>query len=294
VENLPRGKIREPVTVYWAEDTTMNRSLRTAFVLLAATFAAPLSGCVVRAQVEPLVRYEGTPVTDSLTYNSNLPLRIHSANGNVTVVPGGSDKVEVVFSPFVMGEQGQEEAARREMDTRLETFFGGTGELLVEVTQLEGASGGLGADIEVRLPASFNGTFEVWQDNGGIDIDLSGTSAASTIVDSDNGSVTVEGARGRLDVYTDNGSVDMDVDAWSAENGEVRTGNGDITFALPANVNGKMTASSGSEVIEQNIPASTWATAGQSPARSYTMGTGVGGQVDIVTEGLGDITIIAK
>ena len=46
------------------------------------------------------------------------------------------------------------------------------------------------------------------------------------------------------------------------------------------------------ELTEQGIPA-TWATAGEGNARSYTMGDGKGGQVDLVTE-FGDIAVVAK
>ena len=62
--------------------------------------------------------------------------------------------------------------------------------------------------------------------------------------------------------------------------------------ALPGTVDGKMTAS-GDNVIEQGTIPATWATAGEGGAKSYTMGSGVGGQVDLSTE-LGDITIVIK
>jgi hypothetical protein len=37
----------------------------------------------------------------------------------------------------------------------------------------------------------------------------------------------------------------------------------------------------------------TWATVGEGNARSYTMGDGKGGQVDLVTE-FGDIALVVK
>lgn len=270
----------------------MTSSLKTALLLVAATFAAPLSGCYVRAEIEPLVRYEGNTVSDSVAYSAGVPVRILSANGNVTVVPGGTDEVEVAFSPFALGEEGADENAKREMEELLDITFGGAGEIVIQVSKKDGASSGLGADIEVRLPAAFDSNFEVIQNNGGVDVDLSGTGALSTSIHSENGSVDVQGARGRLDIATDNGSVDVDVDAWSNQDGAVRTSNGDLEFSLPADVNGALTADATVEVIEQGIP-STWTSAGASPDRSFTMGSGAGGQVDLAT-GNGSITITAR
>jgi hypothetical protein len=270
---------------------------RTACLLLATSLVAPLTGCVVRAEVEPLVRYEGTPASQSVPYNSGLPVRIISTNGNVEVVRGGATDVEVTFSPFTLGEEGAEEAAKREMENPdlLNLSIGGAGFIEIAVAKGEGASSGLGADILVRLPSVFDSDFEVQQNNGGTDVDLSGTSASSTTIASNNGSIDLSGARGNLSVATENGSADVDVDTWGAQDGFV-TASSDIQFAVPSDVNGTIQATVDpdfGQVIDPSPLPATWVTAGESPAKSYTMGTGMGGNVELSTV-LGDITIIAK
>lgn len=277
----------------------MNRSLHTACLLLAATFVAPLTGCTVRAEVEPLVRYEGTPETASLPYTAGVPIRIVSANGGVNVSSGASGEVRMTFSPFAMGEEGAADAAKSEMEKYLQFNRGGSGEIVIEVVKDPNGSGGLGADIDVVLPTELNADFSVIQDNGSVDVDLSGTSATSTIIASDNGSVDVTGARGRLDVFTDNGSIDVAVASWASagsQDGRVESGNGSIVFAVPATAEGTMTVTSAGQINEEGLPT-TWQVAGNEAGKSYTMGAGAtaGGHVNVSNAtGLGDVTISAR
>src|SRR5690606_32552672 len=115
-----------------SEEPTMNRSLRTACLLLATTFAAlPLVGCKVT--VEPLTRYEGTPVSESITYTPGKPIHIIGANGQIDVVRGSSDQVEVTFSPFTMDEDTAEDRAVSEMENKLELTAADGSEILIEV-----------------------------------------------------------------------------------------------------------------------------------------------------------------
>lgn len=291
------GSFRIPPPYNASEDTTMNRSLHTACLLLAATFIAPLTGCTIKAEVEPLVRYEGTPETATVPYTAGVPVRVVSANGAVNVSSGGTGEVQITFSPFAMGEEGAAQAAKDEMEKYLQFNRGGAGEIVIEVVKDPNGSGGLGADIDVLLPAELNGDFSVAQSNGSVDVDLSGTSAASTIIASDNGSVDVLGARGRLDVFTDNGSVDVAVAAWAiagSQDGRVASGNGDITFTVPAAADGTMTVIPAGQILEEGIPT-TWQAAENASGKSYTMGAGTGGHVEVTNaEGLGDITIIGR
>lgn len=275
----------------------MNRSLHTACLLLAATFIAPLTGCTVKAEIEPLVRYEGTPETASVPYTAGVPVRIVSPNGGVNVSSGATGEVQITFSPFAMGEEGAGDAAKQEMEDYLVFNRGGSGEIVIEVVKDANGSGGLGADIDVVLPTELNADFTVVQGNGSVDVDLSGTSAASTIIASDNGSVDVTGARGRLDIYTDNGGVDVAVASWAAagsQDGRVESGNGSITFAVPAAADGTMTVTSAGAINEESLPT-TWQVAGNEAGKSYTMGAGTGGHVNVSNAtGLGDITISAR
>jgi len=273
----------------------MNRSLRTACLLVATTLASlPLGGCKVT--IEPLTRYEGTPVSESIAYTAGKAVHVIGANGQIDVVRGSSDQVEVTFSPFTMDEDTAEDRAVSEMENKLELTATDSGEILIEVVLKDGSSSYLGADIKVALPSTFDGGFEIDQGNGGVEADLSGSTPSSTDVENTGGgSIQVSGARGKLRVIGSAGDIDVSVAAWGVDNGVVQAGAGDISFTLPGDVNGTMTASAGGQesvVTESGIPAS-WATAGEGGAKSYTMGDGVGAQVDLSTD-LGDIAIVVK
>lgn len=274
----------------------MNCSLRTACLIAATTFAAlPLAGCKVT--IEPLVRYEGTPVTETVAYTPGTAIHIIGANGQIEVVRGTTDEVKVTFSPFTMDEDTAEERAVSEMENKLElTAANGTSELLIEAAKGDGSSSYLGADIKVTLPSTFDGGFEVDQGNGSIEADLSGGLPTSTdVVNDGGGSIKVTGARGKLHIVGSAGDVEVSVAEWAIDDGSVETGAGDLVFTLPGAVNGTLSATAGgnsSTIIESGIPA-TWATAGEGGAKSYTMGDGMGAHVDLTTD-LGDITITAK
>lgn len=273
----------------------MNPSLRTACILVATALASiPLGGCKVT--VEPLTRYEGTPVSESIGYSLGKAVHIIGANGQIEVVRGNSDRVEVTFSPFTMDEDTAEDQAVNEMEDKLALTIIDSGEILIEVAKRDGSSGYLGADVKVALPATFNGGFEIDQGNGDIEADLSGGDPSSTDVENKGGGgIKVIGARGTLRVIGNAGDVEVSVAEWGVNDGVVEAGAGDISFSLPSDADGTITASAGgqnSEVTEHGVPT-TWAMAGEGGAKSYTMGTGEGAQVDLTTD-LGNIAIIAQ
>ncbi|MCC6558029.1 MAG: DUF4097 family beta strand repeat protein [Polyangiaceae bacterium] len=273
----------------------MNRSLRTACLLLATTFAAlPLVGCKVT--VEPLTRYEGTPVSESITYTPGKPIHIIGANGQIDVVRGSSDQVEVTFSPFTMDEDTAEDRAVSEMENKLELTAADGSEILIEVGLKDGSSSYLGADIKVAIPSTFDGAFEVDQGNGGVDVDLGGGAPTSTDVqNTGGGGVKVLGARGKLTIEGSAGDVEVSVAEWAAggENGSVKAGSGDISFTLPASANGTLTVTPNGELTESGIPTD-WTSAENEAGKSYTMGSdATGAHVDVSTD-LGDIAVIVK
>jgi hypothetical protein len=277
----------------------MNCTLRTACLLLATTFAAvPLVGCKVT--IEPLVRYEGSAVEQSVPYTAGKAIHIIGDNGQIEVVPGNSDQVVVTFSPFTMDEDGEagEERAKSEITERLTLSATDGTEILIEADKGDGSSSYLGADIQVALPTTFNGGFEVDQGNGEVDVNLTGTTPTSTDVLNDGaGGVKVIGARGKLDVTNHAGDVEVDVASWGAagENGILDLGTADLIFTIPSDANGTLsvTANDGNGLItETGIPA-TWASAGEGGAKSYTMNAGTGAHVEVTT-GLGDVSIVAR
>ena len=76
-----------------------------------------------------------------------------------------------------------------------------------------------------------------------------------------------------------------------AADGRVFTDNGDITFTVPADVDGSMSLL-GDALTESGVP-DTWAAAGEGNAKSYTMGAGEGGFVD-VTSDFGDVALVVQ
>ncbi|WP_437590402.1 hypothetical protein [Sorangium sp. So ce1000] len=276
----------------------MNRSLRIACFLVCAVSAAATAGCALTIDdnsitAETLVRYEGSKERARVEYLATQSVRIVSQNGDVEVRTGDVSDVEVTFSPFTMRKKDENTIAVQEIENDLELSAITSGDVVISARRTPGASGGLGADIEVVLPAAFDGGLSVEQGNGGVDVDLDGAPSYGTTVVSDNGSIDVVGARGAIDVATDNGHVFVDLDAWSASDGSIKSGNGAIELAVPAGVDGTMTAQTlNGDVVEQGIP-STWATAGEGSATSYTMGDGDGGLLTVFTEN-GDITIAVK
>ncbi|AUX19843.1 hypothetical protein SOCEGT47_002960 [Sorangium cellulosum] len=279
----------------------MNRSLRTVCSLICAASAAATTGCALTLDdnsitAETLVRYEGTDEIVHVEYLPTQSVRIVSDNGDVEVSTGSVSDVVVTFSPFTMRKKDEDKLAVKEIEDHLGLTAitdRASGDVVISTTQQAGASGYLGADIHVILPADFDGGLRVEQDNGGVEVNLDGAPSRGTTIVSDNGRIEVVGARGAIDVTTDNGSVSVDLDAWSGSDGIISTGNGDIDLTVPAGVDGTMTAHAvNGVVVEQSLP-STWATAGDGGAKSYTMGDGDGGQLDLFTD-LGDITIVPK
>ncbi|KYF84016.1 hypothetical protein BE11_35210 [Sorangium cellulosum] len=276
----------------------MNRSLRTACFLICAATAAATAGCAVTTgdnsiTAETLVRYEGSDESARVEYLPTQGVRIVSDNGDVEVTTGDVSDVVVTFSPFTMRKKDENKLAVAEMENDLRLSAIIDGDVVISTQTTSGASGYLGADIRVVLPADFDGVLRVEQDNGSVDVDLDGAPSRGTTVLSDNGSIDVLGARGAIDVSTDNGSVFVDLDAWSDADGSVSSGNGGIELSVPAGVDGTMSAQTlFGDVIEQGLP-STWATAENDAGASYTMGDGDGGHLTLFTE-LGDVTIVVK
>lgn len=271
----------------------MNRSLRIACFLSCAASAAATAGCALSVTAETLVRYEGTDESVRVEYLPTQSIRIVSDNGDVEVRTGDVSEVVVTFSPFTMRKKDENMLAVQEIENDLALAAKTEGEVVITTQRRAGSSGYLGADIEVVLPARFDGGLRVEQDNGSVEIDLDGAPSRGTTVLSDNGSIDVVGARGAINVAAENGGVFVDLDAWSSSDGAISSGNGAIELSVPAGVDGTMTAQTlNGDVVEQGIP-STWATAGEGSATSYTMGDGEGGLLELFTEN-GDIAIDVK
>lgn len=283
----------------------MTRTLRSALVLVAlAVSALPLGGCAITQNgdtttLQPATRYNGTPATAPVDYAAGEAVSIVSHNGNVTVHPGGGAQLSVTFSPFTMDAAGKETSAASEMANYL--VFNAkpsNGVITIEAVIKQGGSGVLGADIDVTLPASFNGAFMVTSANGEVTADLGATNApTSTNIDATNGSVKVSNAQGQLKVNSRNGAVDVDVAAWSAEAGAVSASNGNVDFKVPTATDGALTATASGTVTGPSPLPTSWKEAvAAANSKSYTMGAGASATAGTValTTSFGDVTITAK
>lgn len=277
------------------------RALRflASVVLPTLALAAVGQGCIIGdcdngqdncVQIEPATKYTLAPETKTAAWTTGQGVRIVSANGQVNVRQGSSSEVSATFTAFTLNKDDKEDEARREMTENLEVSVSDSGgQIVVEVRKLSGANGGTGADIDVKLPAGFDGAFEVVQDNGSVEADLSGSTPASTRVINDGaGSLAVSGARGALEITASTGDVDVSVAVWPTVNGSVYTDNGDINITVPSEADGSISLTADGEVTESGVPA-TWV----ATADGYTMGAGTGGAVDVTTD-FGDIVLTVE
>lgn len=279
----------------------MNRSfVSLAFLALTSALTFAGTGCTVGkcdngddncTQAETDTRYDGNPASTSVPYTKGQGVRIDGANGSIDVKVGGS-KVEATFNTFSFrpGDDDGEAQAQDDLanDLILEVTAGNP--VVIGVSRKSGASGDLGADIEVTLPDGFNGSFEVLQGNGSTEVNLGSVSPSSTRVISDNGSIDVVGATGELDIQTDNGDVTVSVSTWAVGGvGTIASGLGDVSVSLPADADGSVSLYAPDGVVDATLP-SAW-TKEEAAANSVTfaMGDGAGAHVDITAESLSDI-----
>jgi hypothetical protein len=282
----------------------MLRNVAFAFLIALAPVSVLSTGCVLECEDqdgvtvctgENAVRFEAPARESSVAYTAGSAIEIVGENGEIRVVPGSGSEVGVSVVPFILDKASNEENASAHMEKNLEvSAVDEGGRVVVRVTRADGSSGALGGDVTVTLPAGFDGAFSVRQGNGGVDVDLGGTAAASTSVVHDGaGSISVSGARGLLEIVASTGDVTVDVDAWAASgDGRIFTDNGDIVLSLPAAADGTLTLTASDQLTESGVPE-TWTAAGEGNAKSYTMGAGAGGHVD-VTADFGSISLEAR
>jgi hypothetical protein len=188
--------------------------------------------------------------------------------------------------------------AQAEIDQQLDLVAGGDDEITIVAARVAGASAEVGADIEVRLPASFSGDLVIDQVDGSVDADLRGTAPVSTTVETTGrGDVKVSGAAGALAIGTATGNVDLSVATWSSENGYVHVSeSGSIILEVSGGANGTLlvNAQGGSITEPATIPAG-WSKDDDCNTTSgtYVLGAGTGGTVDVWTHS-GSITLAAK
>jgi hypothetical protein len=206
---------------------------------------------------ESVKKFVGTSYSESVAYTAGQGLTFNGVNGNVDVNIGGTEVV-VEFTPFsVRGHSKQAEAAD-DMEQDLQTSLTNDGDIVVEVDRADGSFNGLGADVVITLPSSFDGAVTINQNNGFVDLDLEGALPTSVTVDNDgSGDIDIAGARGALNIK---GAFDIDVrvDEWAPEgsNGSIISDGslGDITVSLPTASAGSIEALSETGIVTGPSP----------------------------------------
>lgn len=283
----------------------------TALVASSGFFA---NGCIISdcedangetiencTQYETPTHYPGSQVDASETYVSGLDLVVESVNGNVDIEirDDGGEEVLVTFMPYTYGRSGDEgeAAAKEELERDLFLETSADGQILVK-TSRDGGSDGLGAEIVIKLPQSFDGDVIVDQNNGSVEASLGAATPLSVTIHNDGaGDIEVSGARGKLDLV---GAFDIDVAVaeWAAEDGRIETtgGTGDITVTVPSSAHGSIQATA-SDDGEVTVDAGAEWIVDEAAVNSKTVtfGDGSGGVVLVKTDptGLGSVVIAA-
>ena len=195
----------------------MNTLVRTSalfalgFGLLAGSTGCELQQCDVTTTndagvtttqkgvcAKSLEKWVGTAETKQAQWTPGSEVIIDGFNGPITVVKGSGTLVTATFTPVDLRAHGTSDAEIQADFAALKKDvvgdYNGTGNVLVKSYQQGAAHTGLGAELRVELPASFDGPLTIVQHNGETDAQYVG-SASSISVSSDNGGVT--GAVGR-------------------------------------------------------------------------------------------------
>lgn len=161
-------------------------------------------------------------------------ITISDFNGPITVVKGSGTTVSATFTPVDLRAYDTKDADIQADFAALATDAtdDGSGNVTIKAYQNGHAHSGLGAELTVALPDSFDGALTVSANNGKSSIQFVGN-ASGVKLTSDNGSCDVAaGSAASLDVSCNNGDVSGSVGALpaSASGGTVKTGNGSITM----------------------------------------------------------------
>jgi hypothetical protein len=205
------------------------------------------SGCYIQA--ETATRFEGAKSTQTGAYVAGKSIRVESDNGQVKLVPGGSStELSATFQPYSMRPDSEEQQAKDDMKNDLVLTVDDTGDpIVVGVSVKNGANGGLGADVNLALPAGFDGGIDLQPRLGSVEADLTGGTPAYTTVNVPVGSGEVWGAGGPLSIDIFNATDGISVQSWSQEAGHVTVGNGDIAFSVAPGLSGNILATAGTD-----------------------------------------------
>lgn len=144
-----------------------------AFALLGGVILTSVPGCktscgedeesgATGCTAKTLTRFNGTPDTKTVPWTSGAPISIETVYGDVKVVQGTADQIEVTFEPFDYEGYDEKDFAVNQMNTML-TLEAGT---VIKALRHANADGqdptnGLGVHVTVKLPSNFDSTLTI-------------------------------------------------------------------------------------------------------------------------------------
>ncbi|MEZ4220654.1 MAG: hypothetical protein R3B13_06955 [Polyangiaceae bacterium] len=271
---------------------------RHLILLTTALLAATQIGCEVaciedgsgtRCTAKSLNRYDGVPpAPQAFTPAAGAPISVDVLYGNVYVTRSTTPQVVVEFKPFAYAAYDNKATADRELAENLRVSAVQQGGIQVSVAR-EGGSNGLGADVILRVPDSFDGALEITNRAGGpvnhfdIKADFVGRARALTVRNSASlGQCYVQGAatvqttnvqcNNAISVFDVSGTVNITNDKRDHEGGtpavtlrmaavggggRILTASGSINATFPASGGYALTARAASrgQVQEGALPA---------------------------------------
>jgi hypothetical protein len=185
-----------------------------------------------------LTRFESkTPLVLEGTWDTGAPIIIESANGDIKVVRGTGDAiVRATFTPFVYRRaDAPDSEVKSDLDRLSAEVQPDADGVLVRSTRAEGSPSTLGADIVVEIPAAFDATLSIRQNNGETDVSFAGNAKGIALESSDGScNVACSATATALNIFCDHGDVAVDVPGAPAGNDvrSIRTDLGDIALSF--------------------------------------------------------------
>ncbi len=231
----------------------MKTLLRSAaFVLLGFGMLAGATGCELQKCDVTTTDDAGTTTTHSgvcakslkkfvapdrsgsAQWASGGSITISNFNGGITVVKGSGTTVSATFKPFDLRAHDASDSDVQADFAALATdaTADANGNVTVKVYQSGNAHSGLGADLTVSVPDTFDGALTVTQNDGPTNVQFAGN-ATIVKLSSNNGSCHVAaGSAASMNVSCHNGDMSGSVGALpaTAAGGTVATGNGSISM----------------------------------------------------------------
>jgi len=134
-----------------------------------------------------LARFDGAPAApQAFDRAPGAPITVDVLYGNVSVERSNSGKVEVQFFPFAYAGHDEQPLAQKMMAENLRVSATAAGGVVASVSR-QGGSNGVGANVVVRVPDSFDGPLNVVNRGGGplnefnVKVDFVGRATAVSI-----------------------------------------------------------------------------------------------------------------